>query len=128
MTRQPSNDLLELLDTLSGWSSSADVAVYLFGSRVRGDHRADSDVDLLIVPEPTDLTVDWHSMQEATHYSAIQELLPGPIALIDPHDEENQGIVAVVAAGPVVLAKGNVRCVWLAPKHQSAGISLKKKS
>jgi predicted nucleotidyltransferase len=41
-----SNDLKDLARLLADWAAPASgVTVYLFGSRVRGDHKADSDVD-----------------------------------------------------------------------------------
>jgi predicted nucleotidyltransferase len=117
MIYQPGTDLLQLVETLEAWCSGVDVTVYLFGSRVRGDHRADSDVDLLIIfSKPTDAAVDWQDEQEKTYYAAIQKLLPGRIALLDPDDAENKALVAAVKAGPVVLKKGNVKCVYLGPK------------
>lgn len=116
MTCQLGTDLFELVDTLAEWSAGADVTIYLFGSRVRGDHLPNSDVDLLIVPEPTNRTTDWQYLQESTQYAAIQSGLPGPIALIDPYDDENRDVVAAIKAGTVVLQNGNVRCIWLEPK------------
>ena len=35
------------------------VAVILFGSRARGDHREESDIDLLVITDDTDEEVDW---------------------------------------------------------------------
>ena len=35
------------------------VAVILFGSRARGDHREESDIDLLVITEDADEEVDW---------------------------------------------------------------------
>jgi predicted nucleotidyltransferase len=37
--------------------------IYLYGSRARGDHRPDSDIDLAI-DMPFELWFDWHSRYE----------------------------------------------------------------
>jgi predicted nucleotidyltransferase len=42
-----SQEVRELAKIIADWSASApDFTFYLFGSRVRGDHLSDSDVDL----------------------------------------------------------------------------------
>jgi predicted nucleotidyltransferase len=54
------NELEALAETLAGWidSTPAVPAVYLFGSRVRGNHRPDSDVDIrLYLVEWSDLAM-----------------------------------------------------------------------
>jgi predicted nucleotidyltransferase len=41
------------MDILAEWAADAPVTVYLFGSRARGDHRPDTDVDLYIQYQDT---------------------------------------------------------------------------
>ncbi len=58
--------------------------VYLFGSRVRGDHRPDSDVDLRIFTEDyegDEATLQWWQQQNATDFAELKAALPGPLSL-----------------------------------------------
>lgn len=42
-------DSRAIAEAIASWAESAEVSrVYFFGSRVRGDHRPDSDIDLAI--------------------------------------------------------------------------------
>lgn len=92
--------------------------VYLFGSRVRGDHRPDSDVDLrLLVAEwkPDDQTVDWWTNQNETHFAELKSKLPGPLAI---HCESSDAADAAIREGKKkpMLRIGKVVCVWTPPK------------
>jgi predicted nucleotidyltransferase len=40
------DEVKQLARTLADWAADKSVTVFLFGSRVRGDHRPDSDVDV----------------------------------------------------------------------------------
>jgi predicted nucleotidyltransferase len=52
-------------------------AVYLFGSRARGDHRADSDVDLMVVvPEAFFATHDRYQTLSSFYQLAIKYHFP----------------------------------------------------
>ena len=48
MTADASDELKELASILAEWSRGHAVTVYLYGSRIRGDHQPDSDVDVRI--------------------------------------------------------------------------------
>jgi hypothetical protein len=57
--------------------------VFLFGSRVRGDHRPDSDVDLCIDRTndvDADLAIDWWLAANASGFADLRSILPGPLS------------------------------------------------
>ena len=59
MAQEPSDELRSLAASIADWAHE-DATVHLFGSRVRGDHKPDSDVDVVIVfSRPTDELVRW---------------------------------------------------------------------
>ena len=55
------------------YDAARPVAVILFGSRARGDHREESDIDLLVITEDADEEVDWRpgyvDLCQAAHQS-----------------------------------------------------------
>jgi hypothetical protein len=107
------DELDSLARIFAAWSAPAPASVvYLFGSRVRGDHRPDSDVDFhLHYASPVDIaTALWATDQHGTDFAVLRPLLPGPLGLLDPQDK--------VAASHVMKARmvhghANVRCMWL---------------
>lgn len=118
-------DLSELARIVADWAApAAAVEVYIFGSRVRGDHSPDSDVDIYIHYR-TDLGVDdetvaWHDRQQSSSYADLCPLLPGPLGgngrqTLCPGDV----LVRSVLAGKVIYTDRSVRCVLL-PKKRSA--------
>jgi len=42
------DEVKQLARALADWAADKSVTVFLFGSRVRGDHRPDSDVDVFV--------------------------------------------------------------------------------
>jgi hypothetical protein len=68
---------------IADWSAPAqDITFYLFGSRVRGDHRPNSDVDLhyVLPPNPTRETTLWWTYQNSVvDFASLRKALPGPI-------------------------------------------------
>ena len=42
------DEVKQLARTLADWAADKSVTVFLFGSRVRDDHRPDSDVDVFV--------------------------------------------------------------------------------
>jgi Nucleotidyltransferase domain len=115
--------LEELARILADWSASAPSAtIYLFGSRVRADHRPDSDVDIYIhyqfPPGGDSATVEWHMRQQETSFADLLPLLPGPLgetghSTLDAMDKKT---VALVMSGKMIYEDRNVRCVSLPPK------------
>jgi nucleotidyltransferase-like protein len=75
-------ELEQLVNVLAQWLEPAEgFHAYLFGSRVRGDHRPDSDVDVRIFLkdcQPTHESAEWWTRQNETDFAAVKELLPGP--------------------------------------------------
>ncbi|WP_168212938.1 MULTISPECIES: nucleotidyltransferase domain-containing protein [unclassified Bradyrhizobium] len=94
-------------------------SIYLFGSRVRGDHRPDSDVDVrLRINEWKNLQgadMDWWARENETDFVALKQRLPGPLAL---HRETWDAADAAILEGkrsPVLVVR-RVVCVWTPPK------------
>ena len=74
-------------------------AVYLFGSRVRGDHRPDSDVDIRVYLRDwvTDsATAIWWLQQNQTDFSDLKAQLPGPLSI---HREAGLMMVTTALGG-----------------------------
>lgn len=109
--------LEDIARILACWSAPAPSSiVYLFGSRVRGDNRPDSDVDFHIhcsVRAGDRATAEWVTRQHETWFADLRPLLPGPPGFLDPQDKET---VALVMNGKVIFEHRNVRCIWLPPK------------
>jgi predicted nucleotidyltransferase len=80
-------ELQTLAEILAEWAAPAPgVNVYLFGSRVRGDHKPGSDVDVRLYPEewPHDASqriVQWWTHQNETEFADLEKRLPGPLHL-----------------------------------------------
>ena len=114
--------LRDLASIVGDWAAPASnsLTVYIFGSRVRGDHRVSSDVDIYmhVTSVVDDAALAWHCHQQTTSYAELRPLLPGPLGengsgLLDPMDDD---MVRLVLAGRLILSDRNVRCVWLPPK------------
>ena len=84
-----SQKLQELAKIIADWSASApDFTFYLFGSRVRGDHRSDSDVDLHYVLPPASVhasTAWWTNQNCVEDFASFRKVLPGPIKWLEQH-------------------------------------------
>jgi Polymerase beta, Nucleotidyltransferase len=113
-------ELSDLAEILADWIEPAPgvPAIYLFGSRVRGDHRPDSDVDVrLFINEWKSVcyvTVQWWNEQNETDFAAVKARLPGPLAI---HREQSDDADAAIRKGKAspVLVVGRVVCVWTPP-------------
>jgi predicted nucleotidyltransferase len=114
-------DLYALANLLSDWIEPAPniPAVYLFGSRVRGDHRPDSDVDVrMLLHEWRNLSSEdtiWWTKQNETDFADLKARLSGPLAL---HREQSDDADAAILKGRVrpVLVLRRVVCVWTPPR------------
>ena len=116
-----SAELSDLAEVLADWIKPVPgvPAVYLFGSRVRGDHRPDSDVDVrLFLNEWKDVcraTMAWWGKQNETDFADLKSGLPGPLAI---HREAWHDADVAIRKGKAspVLVFGRVVCVWTPPK------------
>ena len=91
--------------------------VYLFGSRVRGDHRPDSDVDIrLFIDEwqPDVRTVDWWTHQNGTDFAELKSRLPGPLAIHRENADAPDEAIREGRKNPK-LRIGKVVCVCTPP-------------
>ena len=92
--------------------------VYLFGSRVRGDHRPDSDVDIGI--DLTDLdvtnseTVDWWIEQNQTNFQTLRSAIPYPVGI--SRSDYNGADWPSIRAGKTVHRDRKCVCVWTPPR------------
>ena len=106
---------MRLARVVADWARDARLAeVYLYGSRVRGDHEPDSDVDLCFAfPVRDPGIMAWWELNQLTRF-ALLELKLGErvraLPLKGPIAEE----VRKAALDPerVVHQDRNVTCVW----------------
>ena len=118
-----SEELRELADILADWIEPApDVPeIYFFGSRVRGDARPDSDVDVRLFLDEwrnvSDRTLQWWQEQNEADFAELKSRLPGPLAL---HREQVDGADDDIRKGRENpgLKVGRVVCVWTPPKRK----------
>jgi hypothetical protein len=110
-------DLFELVDILADWIAPAPniPAIYLFGSRVRGDHRPDSDVDVrLFLNEWKSIDVldmEWWAKENETDFAALKQRLPGPLAIHRETSDEADTAIVEGRKAPL-LSLRRVICVW----------------
>ena len=114
--------LFSLAEILAQWVDPVPgiPSIYLFGSRVRGDHRPDSDVDVRMFLdqwEPIGATLQWWQEQNETDFATLKAQLPGPLKI---HREIKDGVDDKIRSGKLILAVRKVRCVWTPPKIKSA--------
>ena len=112
----PSDELEALAKILADWASPAPGAtLYLFGSRVRGDHKQASDVDVSVeFKAATDAEVTWWAQINDDLFAIINSRLPGPLQIL----EEDDPVTAKVRSSPVVYRDRNVACVRTEPKQR----------
>ncbi len=112
VTRQ----LLDLVEVLADWIAPAPniPAVYLFGSRVRGDHRPDSDVDVrLFLNEWGNIDArdrQWWLTENQTDFAAVKAKLPGPLAIHRETTDDADAAILVGRKAPL-LTHRRVVCV-----------------
>lgn len=104
------DDVNELVDILAAWANAPGVTVYLFGSRVRGDHRPDSDVDIHVHWNEgiNDNTARWWEDTNVRDFADLKQRLPGPLQIC----EGPAKLLAEVRAARVVVRRANVTAVW----------------
>jgi predicted nucleotidyltransferase len=108
-----SAELAELARKLADWAAPAKgTLIYLYGSRVRGDHKADSDVDICVdFSNPTSEDINWWSENNLECFGSISAALDTRVEIL----ERNSPIRLQVILAPIVHQDRNVRCVWRKP-------------
>lgn len=113
--------LPNLANILANWAHGRAVTVYVYGSRVRGDHRPDSDIDVYVElgrAHEDDDTILWWTHQQQTFFADLVPHLPCTLGkngheTLDFTDKE---MVRRVTSGRPVYSERNVVCIWVAPK------------
>src|SRR5471030_3254927 len=117
----PNPELAALAGILVDWIEPAPSvpAVYVFGSRVRGDHRPDSDVDVrLFLNEWKTLdrsTMQWWGEQNETDFAALKARLPGRLEIHREQTDDADPAIRKGIASPVLVV-GRIVCVRTPPK------------
>ena len=122
--------LAEIADIIDRWVQPVPGVkeVYLFGSRVRGDHRPDSDIDLRIFPKEFEHDSDrqttmWWKHQNETDFAELKSQL-SDLCLKIHRDSPEKGdeYVEAVKAGRASpkLRVGKVACADPESKGSSA--------
>ena len=91
-----SDELLQLAATVADWASEAPACiVYIFGSYVRGDQHAGSDLDICMpIPSPVDdETFGWLAEQSSNDYEDLKVKLP-MIKILGTAGNQNEKIIA----------------------------------
>jgi predicted nucleotidyltransferase len=91
-----------------------EMTMYVYGSRIRGDNRRDSDVDMhFVLPKlPTSEFVSWWTDFNASDFAALRAVLPGRLEFL----ERNDPLFKDIENGEVVHRDRNVACIWRKPK------------
>lgn len=117
---RPSNDLRRLAGILADWAAPArEATIYVFGSRVRGDCRPDSDLDIHVDwRHPTREDMDWWQTNNDEDFLTLRTHLGLRLEILDPRDDLRNTIVLA----PVVYVDRNVRCVWYARRQPTSAV------
>ncbi len=98
---------LDQIQLLTRWAASTArvSSLIVFGSRARGDHRPDSDVDVLVeLTEDADVTAAWVWLDRRTEWNAeTSALLNLDVRLVRITDDDDGGIGQGVRADGVQL-------------------------
>jgi nucleotidyltransferase-like protein len=109
-----SDELRKLAAELADWAQGAPgYTIFVFGSRVRGDHRTDSDLDIYpwLSGKADNASTRWFTDNEGDNYAAISERLS-----IRVHRQFHMpGLLAKLRSCPVVHQDRNVTFVLLEP-------------
>ena len=114
-----SDELQSLAEILDNWIAPAPgiPAIYVFGSRVRRDHRSDSDVDVRLYLNEWHLceqTRQWWQQQNESDFAELKARLPGPLALHRENQDAADNSIKEGMKNPV-LVLGRVICVRTPP-------------
>lgn len=109
-------DLVQIVAALAQWADRYNVIerIVLFGSRVRGDNRADSDLDVALWPatygiDPLDTT--WENLNQ-TEFVELRDLFPFCVHLTIIDSNSKQTTTFLTAGTPQpAMARGEVECI-----------------
>lgn len=109
-------ELRELASALADWAAGASGAtIYLFGSRVRGDHRPDSDVDVYVHwTSVNDELLFWWTENNEDKFAKVNAQLPGALQILE-RDDPLADKIREAGTRPKHQDR-NVLCVSLPPK------------
>jgi predicted nucleotidyltransferase len=113
---EASKELKTLAAILADWAKDRTLTIFLYGSRVRGDNRSDSDLDIHIAWSKSAIdsaSMHWWGEVNNDLFKAINAKLPGPLQIL----EEQDPLHYEIEAGEVVHEDGNVKCAFRAPKR-----------
>ena len=121
--------LSELIRVVADWAGGCPgiKRVFLFGSRVRGDHRPDSDLDLAIEPSmhPSSTFVRRLIQSEATDFAALMKQCPVPVHITV--NERRWPLLLEIMRPVAVLHDRKVFALYL-PKDAFAAAARKRKA
>lgn len=111
------DELRELARILADWAAPAPgMTLYLYGSRVRGDAKPTSDVDVCVdISKVTTADGQWWLVNNQEDFATINAQLPGRLQILEFQDPLKDKIFAA----SVIHVDRNVRCVLLPPKERS---------
>jgi predicted nucleotidyltransferase len=109
----PSPELLDLARKIADWAHP-ELTVYVYGSRVRGDNRPDSDVDMhyVLPTRPSSQFTRWWTAQNGQDFADLRKVLPGPPQFL----ERNDPLYKEIEGGTVLHRDRNVICIDRPPK------------
>jgi polymorphic toxin system nucleotidyltransferase-like protein len=128
-----------LVEILASWIDPVPgiPALYLFGSRVRGDHRPDSDVDVRLYWEEWSFadpfTAQWSTRQNDADFAELRVRLPGPLDLgRDPMNFHPTNFLGNVVDPAIAEARRNpfllhrkVVCLLTPPKPRPVDVTVR---
>jgi hypothetical protein len=110
-----SEELKDLARILGDWAKDRTLTIFLYGSRTRGDHRPDSDVDIHMKWSNCDIdraSTDWWGAENNDLFATINGKLSGPLQILEGADPLHY----TIEAASVIYEDRNVKCVVLPPK------------
>jgi predicted nucleotidyltransferase len=110
-----SEELKAVARAIAEWAAPVPrLRFHLYGSRVRGDHRVDSDVDIHVawprLPEREEVV--WWTEENERDFAGLRKVLPGRLEFLEPRDPLGEEI----EKGEVVYVDRNVVCIRRAGK------------
>jgi len=110
MSAEVTDELKRLALILADWAAPAPhTTIYLYGSRVRGDHRPNSDVDIHVhFGSPAKDDVEWWQANNNEEFKTINARLPGRLEVL----EQGDPLAFDIRLAKRVHVDRNVVCVW----------------